>query len=62
MVDSMSLADRRASGCVTPGFVMLSCNDAALMECDERWTIAGDPTEGALLVAARKAGIEPEYA
>lgn len=41
---------------------MLSCNDAALMECDERWTIAGDPTEGALLVAARKAGIEPEYA
>lgn len=32
-------------------------NNATLVEQDGRWTIQGDPTEGALLVAARKAGI-----
>ncbi len=35
------------------------CNDAQLVECDGRWDIVGDPTEGALLVAARKTGIDP---
>ncbi len=34
------------------------CNDAQHIECDGRWTIVGDPTEGALLVAAKKAGID----
>ncbi|HRF06214.1 cation-transporting P-type ATPase [Accumulibacter sp.] len=46
------------------------CNDAALSKEDagsegkalgepgERWTIVGDPTEGALLVVARKAGLD----
>jgi len=33
------------------------CNDAALEEKDGRWQVRGDPTEGALIVAARKAGI-----
>jgi magnesium-transporting ATPase (P-type) len=37
------------------------CNDARLVEDDERgWTILGDPTEGALLVLARKAGLDVE--
>ena len=27
---------------------------------DDRWTVQGDPTEGALVVAARKAGLEAE--
>ena len=36
------------------------CNDARLVQEDGRWRIRGDPTEGALLVAAKKAGIEPE--
>jgi magnesium-transporting ATPase (P-type) len=34
------------------------CNDAALDEDDGRWTIVGDPTEGALVVAARKAKLD----
>ncbi|MBA2777564.1 cation-translocating P-type ATPase [Billgrantia kenyensis] len=34
------------------------CNDAELAEEDKRWTIHGDPTEGALVVAAAKGGIE----
>ncbi len=33
-------------------------NNAVLQERDGRWTVQGDPTEGALIVAARKAGME----
>ena len=32
-------------------------NNASVREHEGRWTVHGDPTEGALLVAARKAGI-----
>ncbi len=35
-------------------------NNAVLQERDGRWTIQGDPTEAALIVAARKAGMEAE--
>jgi len=41
------------------------CNNARLLPPEgarRRWTVVGDPTEGALLVAARKAGIDPEGA
>jgi Ca2+-transporting ATPase len=33
-------------------------NNAVLQERDGRWALQGDPTEGALIVAARKAGLE----
>ncbi|RLE84877.1 MAG: ATPase [Thermoprotei archaeon] len=33
------------------------CSDARLVKEEEKWTIRGDPTEGALIVAAAKAGI-----
>ena len=33
-------------------------NNATVQEQDGRWTVQGDPTEGALLVAARKAGLQ----
>ncbi|MBU5612972.1 cation-translocating P-type ATPase [Geomonas azotofigens] len=39
------------------------CNDARLVQPQgdgEPWRIIGDPTEGALLVAARKGGVDPE--
>ena len=32
-------------------------NNATVVEHDGRWAVEGDPTEGALLVAARKAGV-----
>ena len=35
-------------------------NNAVLQEREGRWTVQGDPTEGALIVAARKAGLEDE--
>ncbi len=34
-----------------------ACNDAALTHEDGRWDLVGDPTEGAMLVAAAKAGL-----
>jgi Ca2+-transporting ATPase len=33
-------------------------NNAVLQEHEGRWSIQGDPTEGALIVAARKAGLQ----
>ncbi len=39
--------------------VAMLCNDAALEEIDGTWTVRGDPTEGALLVLGRKAGLDP---
>jgi len=35
----------------------LLCNDTVLKQGDEGWKVEGDPTEGALLVAARKADL-----
>jgi Ca2+-transporting ATPase len=34
-------------------------NNAAISENDGRWSVQGDPTEGALIVAARKVGLSP---
>jgi len=42
----------------------LLCNDAAAHEEDGAWKVVGDPTEGALVALAMKAGLRParEYA
>jgi magnesium-transporting ATPase (P-type) len=37
----------------------LLCNDAVLREADGEWHLEGDPTEGALLALAGKAGVDP---
>ncbi|MCL0028183.1 HAD-IC family P-type ATPase [Peptococcaceae bacterium] len=37
------------------------CNDASLIKQNGNYTINGDPTEGALLVAAAKAGIDAKH-
>lgn len=43
--------------CLTAG---LLCNSARLVEKNGRYEIEGDPTEGALIVSARKAGLKEE--
>ncbi|OGU14949.1 MAG: carbonate dehydratase, partial [Geobacteraceae bacterium GWC2_53_11] len=44
--------------CLTAG---LLCNDAAILQDESSgWQVEGDPTEGALLVVARKAGLDRE--
>jgi magnesium-transporting ATPase (P-type) len=37
------------------------CNDARLRHQDEVWQIVGDPTEGALMTLAHKAGLEESF-
>ncbi len=37
-----------------------ACNDARLSHSDGAWSVLGDPTEGAMLVAAAKAGLDRE--
>ncbi len=36
------------------------CNDASIRREGERWTCEGDPTEGALVVAAMRAGLDAD--
>ncbi|HKW42928.1 MAG TPA: HAD-IC family P-type ATPase [Thermoplasmata archaeon] len=36
------------------------CNDAAVKQGSGRWMVEGDPTEGALIVAAMRAGLDPD--
>ncbi|MBI4573813.1 MAG: cation-translocating P-type ATPase [candidate division NC10 bacterium] len=36
------------------------CNDSHLLQAEAGWRIKGDPTEGALVVAAAKAALDPE--
>jgi magnesium-transporting ATPase (P-type) len=49
----------RDQGCLNPLLRAASlCGDARIDERDGRWRCIGDPTEGALLVLARKGGIE----
>jgi Ca2+-transporting ATPase len=38
--------------------VGMLCNDSDLEHQDHHWSVVGDPTEGALLVAARKVGFD----
>ncbi len=45
---------RRLLGCA------VLCNDATLKNENGRWIVEGDPTEGALLVAAVRAGLDPD--
>jgi Ca2+-transporting ATPase len=35
-------------------------NNSVLQEKEGRWSVQGDPTEGALIVAARKCGLDPD--
>ncbi|HRP95164.1 MAG TPA: cation-transporting P-type ATPase [Rhodocyclaceae bacterium] len=39
----------------------LLCNDASIDARDGEWLLQGDPTEGALVTLARKAGLEPGF-
>ncbi|ODS52574.1 MAG: ATPase [Acidobacteria bacterium SCN 69-37] len=62
------VGDLRVDGAlVTPSDVALEllragvfASDARLVSVEGRWHIEGDPTEGALVVAAVKAGLDPE--
>lgn len=56
----VDLSSEQDLGCLLRGAVL--CNDAQLDYSNEKnaWSIVGDPTEGALIVAGRKAGYEQQ--
>ena len=56
LVGSGRPQDRQAQDLIALASVMLGCNNAHLAEKDGTWSVVGDPTEGALLVAGAKAG------
>ena len=51
------LGDLVLKECLIAGML---CNDSNLVSIDNNWRIEGDPTEGALLVSANKAGFSRE--
>lgn len=55
--ESNPLQNRALNDCLTAG---LLCNDAILKQSDSEWLVEGDPTEGALVVSAGKAGLKRE--
>jgi Ca2+-transporting ATPase len=54
-VDPQSM--RALSQCLTAG---LLCNDSRLVQAEGQWRVEGDPTEGALIGSALKAGLSRE--
>lgn len=48
-------SNKAAHGCLLAG---LLCNDSHLVEGKTRWEVHGDPTEGALIAVAGKAGLD----
>ncbi|MBO3752859.1 HAD-IC family P-type ATPase [Streptosporangiaceae bacterium NEAU-GS5] len=54
-IDSAGQQDSALRACLLAG---MACNDAHLVCDDGRWDVVGDPTEGALLAAAGKAGLK----
>jgi Ca2+-transporting ATPase len=40
--------------------ISVLCNDTRLLQSNNTWSVKGDPTEGALLVAAAKAGLSQD--
>ena len=53
-VDSPAADSPVLKACLMAG---LLCNDSTLKESAERWDVVGDPTEGALITSAFKAGL-----
>ncbi|OVE75509.1 carbonate dehydratase [bacterium F11] len=51
------LSDRALQECLLAG---LLCNDSRLIKGGDKWKIEGDPTEGALITSALKAGFSYE--
>lgn len=51
-------AEKLPAALLALGTVLLGCNNAQLSCKDGQWLVVGDPTEGALLAAGAKAGVD----
>ncbi len=55
----VSLAERPIVGDMARAAAL--CSDATLRQVDGEWVVDGDPTEGALVAVAMKAGLDPHF-
>lgn len=55
-VEGKKTDTRHAAPLLKLATILLGCNNAHLVQEDGTWNVIGDPTEGALLAAGRKAG------
>ena len=60
-VDGAEVAPQDAPELADIARAALLCNDAVLHERDDGWKLEGDPTEGALLTLALKAGLDRQF-
>lgn len=54
---SLPAMNKTLTECLRAGIL---CNDASIKKIDGQWNVVGDPTEGALVVSAMKAGLTKE--
>jgi magnesium-transporting ATPase (P-type) len=59
VLDGADVSPGRDPVLVELAWAALLCNDADLRQVQETWQIQGDPTEGALIPFAMKAGLDP---
>lgn len=60
LLNEMPVADKEKQGLRQALRIGLLCNESDVYQKDNQYKVDGDPTEGALIVAAMKAGLEPE--
>jgi len=61
LLDGAPVVPEDHPGLVAAVLAASRCNDAELIEHDGAWRLHGDPTEGALLALALKAGRDPSF-
>jgi potassium/sodium efflux P-type ATPase len=60
LLEGMPLEEHRKEAALLPLRIGLLCNESSVYEEDGQYRIDGDPTEGALIVSAMKAGLNVE--
>jgi P-type Ca2+ transporter type 2C len=60
LLEGMPLEEQERDSAMLPLRIGLLCNESSIYEEDEQYRIDGDPTEGALIVSAIKAGLKVE--
>jgi Ca2+-transporting ATPase len=60
LIDGRQVGSREFPALELAARISVLCNDSKLVEVEGNLVVVGDPIEGALMVLARKAGLDPE--
>ncbi|MGI5911771.1 MAG: cation-translocating P-type ATPase [Syntrophomonadaceae bacterium] len=61
LVDNKVINPRKDTSCTVLFEIAANCNNSSIEKHNDEYIINGDPTEGALMVLAAKAGLSPSY-